>query len=160
MNGSPCSELGLSAAGHGGAAVSACMHTACCTPGARHMQRWMPQARYRHLLSTAPCLPTLAAWVTSRYLYQNNAPGVQDYLANKLQALGEPAIDKYLLQFVYLAVSRPNHALERTIIELCSRSFRISIKVRGCAGPTLTAATTTWPATAWRLAPQQLLVPP
>lgn len=64
-----------------------------------------------------------------RYLYQNTQPGVQDYLCNKLFELGEDAVDRYLLQFVYLAVSRPGQPLERTIVDLCSRNFRIAIKV-------------------------------
>ncbi len=90
--------------------------------GSRMVGATMPRLleRFHH-----PWLPGAC-----RYLYQNSSPAVQDYLATKLHSLGEPAIDKYLLQFVYLAVSRPNHALERTMIELCSKSFRISIKVR------------------------------
>jgi hypothetical protein len=41
----------------------------------------------------------------------------------------EPEVERYLLQFVYLAVSRPGSALERTIIAFCSKSFTIAVKV-------------------------------
>lgn len=64
-----------------------------------------------------------------QYLYQHPYSGVEDYLCNKLNELPEPAIEQYLLQYVYLAASRPGSALERTIIGLCSKSFVIAIKV-------------------------------
>lgn len=54
---------------------------------------------------------------------------LQDYLCNKLYAMPEPEVERYLLQFVYLAVSRPGSALERTIVAFCSKSFTIAIKV-------------------------------
>ncbi len=75
-------------------------------------------------------MPELVSVRLCRYLFNNTQPGVQDYLCNRLHELGETAIEKFLLQFVYLAVSKPGHALERTIIDLCSKSFRIAIKVR------------------------------
>jgi len=65
----------------------------------------------------------------TQYLYQHPNSGVEDYLCNKLNELPEPAIEQYLLQFVYLAASRPGSALERTIIGLCAKSFVIAIKV-------------------------------
>ncbi|KAL6758986.1 hypothetical protein V8C86DRAFT_3133779, partial [Haematococcus lacustris] len=64
-----------------------------------------------------------------QYLYQNPQPAVEDYLCNKLVALPESAIERYLLQFVYLAVSRPGSVLERTIVSLCTRSFVLAVKV-------------------------------
>ena len=67
-----------------------------------------------------------------RYLYQNTQPGVQDYLCNKLYELPEDSIEKYLLQFVYLAVSKQGSALERTLVSLCTKSFRSAVKVRCC----------------------------
>lgn len=65
-----------------------------------------------------------------RHLYTSTQAGVQDYLANRLHELSEEAVEQFLLQFVYLAVSRPGSALERTIVELCSKTFRVAIKVR------------------------------
>lgn len=64
-----------------------------------------------------------------RYLYQNSQAGVQDYLCNKLYELSEPALERFLLQLVYLAVSRPGSPLEKTIVSLCSKSFRVAVKV-------------------------------
>ena len=54
---------------------------------------------------------------------------MQDYLCNKLYELSDEAIERYLLQLVYLAVSKPGQALERTIVGLCSKSFKVAIKV-------------------------------
>lgn len=65
-----------------------------------------------------------------RYLYQNTAPAVQEYLCNRLHELPEEALEKYLLQLVYIAIERPSSLLEHAIIELCSKSFRIAVKVR------------------------------
>ena len=71
-------------------------------------------------------LPTL---LSHRYLYTSTQPGVHDYLCNKLYELSESSLDSYLLQLVYLAVSRPGATLERTLVELASRSFRLALKV-------------------------------
>jgi hypothetical protein len=54
---------------------------------------------------------------------------VQEYLCNRLNELSEPALEKYLLELVYIAVERPSSNLETAIIELCSKSFRIAVKV-------------------------------
>ncbi|KAG2497053.1 hypothetical protein HYH03_005051 [Edaphochlamys debaryana] len=70
------------------------------------------------------------AWVALQYLYQNLQPGVHDYLCNRLHELGEESVEKYLLQLVYLAVSKPGGTLERTIVDLCSKSFRVAIKTQ------------------------------
>lgn len=69
-------------------------------------------------------------WICLQYLYQSTDPGVQDYLCKKLYEMEEPAVERYLLQFVYLAVSRPGSALERTILAWCQKSFVIALKVR------------------------------
>lgn len=39
---------------------------------------------------------------------------------------------RYLLQYVYMAVARPCGALERTVTQLCGRSFQVAVQV--CAG--------------------------
>ena len=64
-----------------------------------------------------------------RYLYQSSNPGVIEYLCNRLFDLSESALDAYLLQLVYLAVGKPGGALERTLVELASRSFKLALKV-------------------------------
>lgn len=63
------------------------------------------------------------------YLYQNHDAGVQDYLCKKLYEMPEEAVERYLLQFVYLAISRPGSTLERTIIAWCKKSFVVALKV-------------------------------
>ncbi|KXZ46990.1 hypothetical protein GPECTOR_39g484 [Gonium pectorale] len=68
------------------------------------------------------------SWIALQYLFQNTQPGVHDYLCNRLHELGEEAIEKYLLQLVYLAISKPGHPLEQTIVNLCQKSFRVAIK--------------------------------
>eukprot|EP00198_Chlamydomonas_reinhardtii_P002058 XP_001691394.1 smilar to phosphatidylinositol 3- or 4-kinase [Chlamydomonas reinhardtii] len=69
-------------------------------------------------------------WLALQHLYTSTQAGVQDYLANRLHELSEEAVEQFLLQFVYLAVSRPGSALERTIVELCSKTFRVAIKTQ------------------------------
>lgn len=70
-------------------------------------------------------------WLCVQYLWLHPGSGVEDYLCNKLNELPEPEIERYLLQFVYIAAGRPGSALERTIVGLCSKSFVIAIKARG-----------------------------
>jgi hypothetical protein len=43
--------------------------------------------------------------------------------------LGENALDSFLLQLVYIATSKPGGSLERTLVELASRSFKLALKV-------------------------------
>ncbi|GAX76345.1 hypothetical protein CEUSTIGMA_g3791.t1 [Chlamydomonas eustigma] len=68
-------------------------------------------------------------WIAVQYLYQSTSPGVLDYLCNKLLDLGENALDSYLLQLVYIATSKPGGSLERTLVELASRSFKLALKL-------------------------------
>lgn len=67
--------------------------------------------------------------VVSRYIYQNETGGVHDYLCNKLYELSEHKIELYLSQFCQLIVTRPGSSLERVIVDLCSKSLRIAVKV-------------------------------
>lgn len=66
-----------------------------------------------------------------QYLHNPQGAGVEDYLCNKLYRMPEAAVERYLLQFLYLAISKPGSTLEKTIVALCSRSFVIAVKV-GC----------------------------
>lgn len=66
------------------------------------------------------------------YLYKSNAPGVQDYLCNRLYALPEAGVEKYLSQICQLVISRPFGSLERVLVGLCAKSLRIAVKVCGC----------------------------
>lgn len=63
------------------------------------------------------------------YLYKTTSPGVQDYLCNRLYTLPEKEVEHYLSQFTQLCMIRPNSSLERVLIDLCSRSLRIAVKV-------------------------------
>ena len=83
---------------------------------------------YSALPSTAAAL-SVACPGDPRYLYQSSNPGVIEYLCNRLFDLSESALDAYLLQLVYLAVGKPGGALERTLVELASRSFKLALKV-------------------------------
>lgn len=65
-----------------------------------------------------------------RYLYKSESPGVQDYLCNRLYALPEKGLERYLSQLCQLIVSRPGCSLERVMVDLCARSLRIAVKVR------------------------------
>lgn len=69
-------------------------------------------------------------WICVLYLHRNTSPGVQEYLARRLSEFAEEGQEKYLLQLVYIAVNRPGGPLERALIDICSRSFRIAMKVR------------------------------
>lgn len=68
--------------------------------------------------------------VAFRYIYQNETGGVHDYLCNKLYELSEHTIELYLSQFCQLIVTRPGSSLERVIVDLCSKSLRIAVKVK------------------------------
>lgn len=63
------------------------------------------------------------------YLYKSNAPGVQDYLCNRLYGLPEAGVEKYLSQICQLVISRPFGSLERVLVGLCAKSLRIAVKV-------------------------------
>jgi hypothetical protein len=71
----------------------------------------------------------LMIWLLFRYLYQSTQPGVHDYLCNKLFEMSEEAVERYLLELVYMAASKPGGSLEQTIVVLCSKSFRVALKV-------------------------------
>jgi hypothetical protein len=58
---------------------------------------------------------------------------VQEYLCQRLHELPEAALEKFLLQLVYIAVDRPSSNLEDAIVDFCSKSFRIAVKVRPAA---------------------------
>ena len=64
-----------------------------------------------------------------RYLYKSNSPGVQDYLCNRLYALPEAGLEKYLSQLIQLIIIKPYGPLERVVVDLCAKSLRIAVKV-------------------------------
>ncbi|GLC48923.1 hypothetical protein PLESTB_000163400 [Pleodorina starrii] len=72
----------------------------------------------------------LDVWRVLRILFEHPHPGIQEYVCNRLPELGEAIVERYLLQLVYLAVSKPGQHLERVILLLCARSFRVAIKTQ------------------------------
>ena len=64
-----------------------------------------------------------------RYLFKSTSAGVQDYLCNRLYALPEAGVERYLLQLGQLVLTRPHSSLERMLIDLCARSLRLAVKV-------------------------------
>jgi hypothetical protein len=58
------------------------------------------------------------------------AQGVRDYLCNRMYTLDEDRVENYLSQIVSLAILRPSPALDRLVVDLCSRSVRLACKAR------------------------------
>ena len=58
------------------------------------------------------------------------AQGVRDYLCNRMYTLNEDRVESYLSQIVALAILRPSPALERLLLDFCSRSVRLACKAR------------------------------
>jgi hypothetical protein len=58
------------------------------------------------------------------------AQGVRDYLCNRMYTLNEDHVESYLSQIVALAILRPSPALERLLLDFCSRSVRLACKAR------------------------------
>ena len=78
------------------------------------------------------CRATLGSDTPSalrRYLFKSTSAGVQDYLCNRLYALPEAGVERYLLQLGQLVLTRPHSSLERVLIDLCARSLRLAVKV-------------------------------
>ncbi|GBG82219.1 hypothetical protein CBR_g34503 [Chara braunii] len=68
-------------------------------------------------------------WIAVSYLYKHEHTGVRDYLCNRMYTLSESGVENYLFQLCYMLVHRPSASLDRYVVDMCSRSLRISIKV-------------------------------
>lgn len=55
---------------------------------------------------------------------------MRDYLCNRMYTLDEDRVENYLSQIVSLAILRPSPALNRLVVDLCSRSVRLACKAR------------------------------
>jgi hypothetical protein len=64
-----------------------------------------------------------------RALFTTQDTHQQQLLCAELLQLPAERINRYLLEYVYLAVSRPSGPLERAITELCGRSFNTAVQV-------------------------------
>lgn len=69
-------------------------------------------------------------WIAISYLYKHEHSGVRDYLCNRMYTLPISGIESYLFQLCYMVLHKPSPALSKYIIDMCSKSLRIAIKVQ------------------------------
>uniref|UniRef100_A0A061QT63 1-phosphatidylinositol 4-kinase n=1 Tax=Tetraselmis sp. GSL018 TaxID=582737 RepID=A0A061QT63_9CHLO len=67
-------------------------------------------------------------WIALTYLHTSNSTGVHDYICNRMYGMQEDSVERYLLQLTAMAAARPGSAVERLMLDLCSRSLRIAAK--------------------------------
>ncbi|KAI9074793.1 hypothetical protein K1719_043217 [Acacia pycnantha] len=68
-------------------------------------------------------------WIAVSYLYKHEHSGVRDYLCNRMYTLPLQGIESYLFQICYIMVHKPSPSLDRFVIDMCSKSFKIALKV-------------------------------
>ena len=92
--------------------------------------------QYSHAKSPRVCSRRTVARInvilvaTLRYLFTSKSEGVQDYICNRIYSLPEKGIEMYLSQMISMVCERKKGgALERCIIDLCSRSLQLAVKV-------------------------------
>ncbi|KAG1369976.1 phosphatidylinositol 4-kinase beta 1 [Cocos nucifera] len=68
-------------------------------------------------------------WIAVSYLYKHDHPGVRDYLCNRMYTLPLAGIESYLFQICYMLIHKPSPSLDRFVIDTCSKSLRIALKV-------------------------------
>ncbi|XP_008795239.2 phosphatidylinositol 4-kinase beta 1 isoform X2 [Phoenix dactylifera] len=68
-------------------------------------------------------------WIAVSYLYKHDHPGVRDYLCNRMYTLPLAGIESYLFQICYMLVHKPSPSLDKFVIDTCSKSLRIALKV-------------------------------
>uniref|UniRef100_A0A7N0VA14 1-phosphatidylinositol 4-kinase n=1 Tax=Kalanchoe fedtschenkoi TaxID=63787 RepID=A0A7N0VA14_KALFE len=68
-------------------------------------------------------------WIAVSYLYKHEHSGVRDYLCNRMYTLPLSGIESYLFQICYLMVHRPSPSLDKFVIDMCSKSLKIAMKV-------------------------------
>ncbi|KAJ4819102.1 Phosphatidylinositol 4-kinase [Rhynchospora pubera] len=68
-------------------------------------------------------------WIAVSYLYKHEHAGVRDYLCNRMYALPLTGLESYMLQICYMLVHKPSPSLDRFVIDACSKSLRIALKV-------------------------------
>jgi phosphatidylinositol 4-kinase B len=68
-------------------------------------------------------------WIAVSYLYKHDHAGVRDYLCNRMYTLPLPGLEAYLFQVCYMLVHKPSPSLDRFVIDTCSKSLRIALKV-------------------------------
>lgn len=68
-------------------------------------------------------------WIAVSYLYKHDHAGVRDYLCNRMYTLPLPGIEGYLFQICYMAIHKPSPSLDKFVIDICSKSIKIAMKV-------------------------------
>lgn len=68
-------------------------------------------------------------WIAVSYLYKHDHPGVRDYLCNRMYTLPLSGIESYLFQVCYMLVYKPSPSLDKFVIDICSKSLQIALKV-------------------------------
>lgn len=68
-------------------------------------------------------------WIAVSYLYKHDHPGVRDYLCNRMYTLPLSGIESYLFQICYMLVHKPSPSLDKFVIDMCSKSLQIAMKV-------------------------------
>ncbi|CAA0823310.1 Phosphatidylinositol 4-kinase beta 1 [Striga hermonthica] len=68
-------------------------------------------------------------WIAVSYLYKHDHSGVRDYLCNRMYTLPLPGIESYLFQICYMLIHKPSPSLDKFVIDVCSKSLKIALKV-------------------------------
>lgn len=68
-------------------------------------------------------------WIAVSYLYKHEHSGVRDYLCNRMYTLPLSGIESYLFQICYMSVHKPSPSLDKFVIDMCSKSLKIALKV-------------------------------
>ncbi|KAH7861307.1 hypothetical protein Vadar_024422 [Vaccinium darrowii] len=68
-------------------------------------------------------------WIAVSYLYKHDHAGVRDYLCNRMYTLPLSGIESYLFQICYMMVHKPSPSLDKFVIDVCSKSLMIALKV-------------------------------
>ncbi|XP_050363612.1 phosphatidylinositol 4-kinase beta 1-like isoform X2 [Argentina anserina] len=68
-------------------------------------------------------------WIAVSYLYKHEHAGVRDYLCNRMYTLPLPGIESYLFQICYMSVHKPSPSLDKFVIDMCSKSLKMALKV-------------------------------
>ncbi|KAI4345095.1 hypothetical protein L6164_012258 [Bauhinia variegata] len=68
-------------------------------------------------------------WIAVSYLYKHDHSGVRDYLCNRMYTLPLQGIESYLFQICYMMIHKPSPSLDKFVIDVCSKSLKIALKV-------------------------------
>lgn len=64
------------------------------------------------------------------YLDKKNEPGIHDYLVNRLYTYPDHQISFYIAEFCYMLIKRESISLERFLLDKCTKTLDIFLKVR------------------------------